>query len=161
MSRANRGAAWEAKLDHQHRKYRDAGVAVVFHAHPGIKGGVRQKAPPDYFGAIDDPGGTSGIPVLFEAKTHNGGRFPLNKLERHQALALEAWKDRAGVAGVALRLVTSAEARTFWVAWEMLGPRWWAWHEKEGGAPASINLKWLEENAVDLDGGTDWLVAIL
>lgn len=150
--RANRGRAWEVKLDHQHRAYREDRQAVVFHAHPEIRGGVRQKAPPDYFGVV---GGGQG--VLFDAKEHQGSRWPFSKLARHQALALESWQDRGGLAGIALRL----GSETFWVDWRALGPHWWLWHEKNTRAAASINVEMLRLIAKDMNGGADWLAVAL
>ena len=160
MSRANRGKGWESRLDHQHRDYRADRRAVMFRAHPATKviGGrtIREKAPPDFFGVI-----AGGTPILFDAKSHQGPRFPFGQLKLHQAMALEAWQVAGGVAGIALRLEPSAgEVRTWWVDWRHLGPAWWAWHEKAPKWFASADLDWLAWNAASLNGGTDWLGAL-
>ena len=161
MSRANRGKGWESRLDHQHRQYRDDRRAVMFRAHPATKvvGGraIREKAPPDFFGVL-----TGGTPILFDAKSHQGGRLPFGQLKLHQAMALEAWQVSGGVAGIMLRLEPSrGDVRTFWVDWRKLGPPWWDWHEKRRHAQASVALDWLAIMAADLNGGTDWLEVVL
>jgi len=157
LTRANRGRSWEAQLDHQHRIYRQGRRAVIFRAHPATKvvagRAIRQKGPPDYFGAL-----SSGLGVLFDAKSHRGRRLPFGQLQLHQARDLEAWHIHGGLAGIALRLEPSkGERRTYWVGWGALGPPWWAWRERHPGARASIDLEWLADHGRDLDGGADWL----
>lgn len=137
---------------------------MIFQAHPATKvlagKAIRQKAPPDFFGVISDPGG-AGIPVLFDAKSVQSVRFSLGNLQRHQAVALEAWQTNGGVAGLAIRLeFSNATVETFWADWRGLGGLWWDWHEKRKGARASVDRAWLHSYAKSLDGGTDWLAAV-
>lgn len=156
---ANRGKGWETKLDDQHTRYRAEARAVIFQAHPGTRvvGGraIRQKAPPDFFGVVNRRVG-DGLAVLFDAKRHEGTRWPLAKLERHQAVALEAWQVNGGLAGIALWL----NGHTFWIDWNELGPLWWGWEERET-TRASLDLDWLRANAANMKGGPDWLAVAL
>jgi len=156
--RANRGKGWEAQLVTQHLAYRRDRRAMIFQAHPATKvvGGriVREKAPPDFFGVADNPGGGGGIPVLFDAKEGRGILWGLSNLKDHQAKALEAWVVNGGRAGVVLRL----PAGSWWIDWRFLGPTWKAW--RSDGGRASLDPGWITAWAAPFQGA-DWLGAML
>lgn len=129
------GKAWEAQLSRLHDRYRQQRLAVILRCHPGVVVNGRgqpfawaAEGPPDFLGQL-----YTGRGVAFDAKDYTT-RLPLSGIARHQARDLEAYHVGGGVAGVALRL----DGDAYWLPWGELGPRWWAWHEKAVGAPASV-----------------------
>ena len=154
--RGRRGMGWEAKLDHQHDQYRKAERnVVVFKAHPEVKvvdgRAIRKKGPPDYIGRAGPR------PVCFDAKSGQGRRWGFGKLERHQAISLEAYaKAPNAIVGIALRL---KDHGTWWIPWSVLGPLWWAWFKSEDDYVASVDVRWLNEHAVQMVGA-DWLAVV-
>jgi penicillin-binding protein-related factor A (putative recombinase) len=150
--RGNRGKGWEAALVTQHALYRKDGRAVIFKAEPGIRGGHLQKAPPDFFGVL-----MGGRGVLFDAKDCAGPRWAFSNLKRHQAVALDAWAYRDGLAGIALRTA----AGCWWVQWPRVAELWWSWRTPSVQSPrASIDTGWLLTNARRMNGA-DWLAVAL
>lgn len=113
-SHASRGLAWEQDLESAHALYRRQGLFVesnprrfkVLRAIPGGFLTVPEKASPPDFTAL-----VSGLPpLLFDAKSATSDkagrapRWPLSKLESHQAAAFDTWERNGGRAFVLLRM---------------------------------------------------------
>ena len=164
MSLAHRGTALEALLDRVHASYVRAGhVAIRLGPPTRSAGQIRGEpvfraigpAPPDYLVSA------LGRVYLFEAKSTEAARWPLDLLEVHQAHALDAWERQGGahVAGVVLGL--RGVQVVYWLPWQTLGPRWWAHHLLMGrAAPGTASLDETDARLLgELCVGGDWLDA--
>ena len=157
MSAANRGRPLELRLELMHRAYRARGVGEVFTTPPpvrivsSVKGGrfsavYTSKGPPDFAGIL-----SGGRGVLIEAKTSRASRWPLARLEAHQAGALDRCATLGGVALVVLDHPSGIYA----LDWRTLGPRW---RQRASGirGEASLGAADLVEVGRRLVG-VDWL----
>ena len=76
-SHADRGKAWEAELDRQHRIYAERGWYIRRAYLPSVPIGdgdtarIIGRAAPDYYAA------RGGVWIVFDAKSHEGARWPL------------------------------------------------------------------------------------
>ena len=143
------GRQWEIALEAQHRDYERDGLAVVWKTEPrrGANGHYRDKAPPDYIGALE-----GGRAVVIEAKACGAARFSLGMIKGHQAREMEkAWK-RGALVFVALRFGSTGRV----LRWEWLREHYGAW--RMGKGPASLTERQIAElPAMGGEYGADWL----
>lgn len=156
-SHADRGKAWEAELDKQHRIYADQGWRVCRNYLPTVPVGdgklarIVGHAGPDYYlyrGAVF---------LEVDAKSHKGSRWPLSEVADHLAADLDAALDAGAVAGIVLCL----DGAGWWLPWGELRGRWRRW---AGGGAArgdgSLGAAELAEVGERFEGA-DWLAAAL
>jgi penicillin-binding protein-related factor A (putative recombinase) len=165
VSLANRGRDLEARLDVQHEAYALTGRAFVLRTPPNMRilraTGKGQfvacfagEGPPDYI-ALHDCRTT-----IFDAKSHEGDRFPFAALPEHQARAFDSARKHGARAGLVVHMADLNA--TYWVCWATFGPMWWAWSRTPGRAKAgtaSLSVEQLDEVGVRLKG-VEWLSAL-
>lgn len=119
------GRAWEAQLEHWCREYHMADRLVWQRNHAEWRDGqFRARGACDFSGVL-----AGGRGFTFDAKDCAGARWPLDRLEEHQAKLMAGYSAMGGLAFVALRIGGSG-----WVlSWPELGPRWiavWKAHQR-------------------------------
>ena len=164
---ANRGKPFEEALEDLLEIYRARGHVAIRFPTPykvisrtprGLLVVPERKAAPDFLLVAH------GLDVLADAKSTAETRWPLARLDDHQADAFDRWVAQGGQhrAGVILRLgLDGGGRRDWWIDWRTLGPIWWAW--KAGNArrgEASLTADWLDRHAIPVVG-MDWIGAIL
>ncbi len=162
VSHADRGKAWEAMLDAQHRRYA-ADRWIVWRQHPppvitgegGREARIIGPARPDYLLCRD------GVTVIVDAKSHAGPRWPLSEVSDHLAADLDSAQRAGVVAGIVLELDDAG----WWLPWTELAPRWHRWalatargETERGSASLSVaDLQAVGEAVI----GADWLPVAL
>ncbi len=132
MSHANRGRAWEQRLELFHARYEAQGRAVVIRTPPPMRilraarGGqflavYESEGPPDYVLLA------KGRAVMAEAKESHAERWHFSKLHPHQAKRMDQWVEQGGISVV---LFHHQPSSTAWVIpWPALAPLWHRWHK--------------------------------
>ena len=150
---ADRGKAWEAELDAQHRLYRRAGWYVRRAHLPSVPTGdgktarIIGRAAPDYYAAR---GATW---IVFDAKSHDGPRWPLAEVSDHLARELDEALSSGAITGIVLAL----DGAGWWLPWAEVGARWHRWRrgeaERGGASLGAVELLQVGERIA----GADWL----
>ena len=158
VSHADRGKAWEAQLDAQHRRYA-ADRWLVWRQHPptvitgegGREARIIGTARPDYRLSRD------GVTVIVDAKSYAGPRWPLEQVSAHLAADL----DEAMRAGAVVGIVLELDSAAWWLPWVELAPRWYAWAAASARGETvrgSASLSALELQQIgEPVTGTDWI----
>ena len=166
---ANRGRAWQLLLEHWHDRYRRECRAVIHPTPPEVRlltevsaqgtfrACFRGQGPPDYTGTL----APSGRSVSADAKDCAGTRWPLSKLEAHQAKDLEACHLAGGLALVLLRLGRGYRAPCWSLPWETLREWYWRWKEGEAArGQASLGPADCDAIGHRMPEPGDWLGAL-
>lgn len=146
ISKANRGKPFEEFLKLVHRRYNDAGIAVMRKISTEfipIRNGrgqvvsckVEEKSCVDYLGRCGN------IPVAAEAKHSESDRISFARVEEHQAEFLDDW-DFPGV--MSLVLVSFKMERFFavpWIFWKTARDMWKE-HPKEKTEVSAYGWVW-------------------
>lgn len=176
-SQANRGRAWETRLNRVHSLYERAGLAYILRLHPpfllrkslgkgGFEGILLGNGPPDYLVC------SAGFTLLVDAKEHKGNRFPYAKVPDHQASAFDCIRVRGGDKMFGLLLVNFAKETTaVALDWRDIRERFYFWarhrvaNQRCPSGEASLSLKeaserslWMGNSAL---GDLDYLPSVL
>lgn len=167
----HRGDDWEAVLDTQHDVYRFHGTAEAVRLYAPHKQIRRLKGAQAVVvftgkGPVDYLVSTRAESYHIDAKDCAGDRWPLARLEEHQADYLDRVSalSASHIGGIALRLGIEAAPRAWFVPWLTLRGPWRRWFSNPGRARAgegSVGLDWLARNAIPMRGGSDWLTAAI
>ncbi len=105
--------------------------------------------PPDFTACV---GGRS---VLFDAKSIEGGTWPVSLIAGHQAVALDRHLAAGGVSAIFLRLRSQSDPVDRWLPWAVVGPVFWRWWDDPKSSAGTFGVG---------DGvlvvGCDWTQAI-
>lgn len=156
------GQSWETQLEQLHNLYLRTRQAVVFRSPievkitrrtaRGVRGHLTGKGPPDYTGVVGP------LAVLAEAKTSAKTRWPMEKLQVHQAERMTQWEDQ-DPRNVAMILLWMRQQNTRLILpWEDFRDRWWRWHDHDQGVrgKASLTLEQLDAIGIRFDS-TGWI----
>lgn len=164
MSRRT-GKAWERLLEHANDGYRRDRKAVVSRVHPPVtvlsspdqrtgafRGFFAGTGPVDFLGYIVP----SVQPVAFDAKDTTADRIQFERIDRHQAMLLEAYLPD-GLPFLAIRI----KAECFVVPWSRLSEYYWTWAEgKAERGEASLTVTGCSRIGWRMPSPGDWLNAI-
>lgn len=164
-SLANRGRDFEDTVEDLHEKvYVPRGVCCT--RTPAPMRILRPAGKPGQFVAVFEGEGPPdwfvqayGRSILLELKSIADDRFPLARVEKHQAERMTRHESNGGRAAVLLRL----DAGIWLLPWAGLGPLWTAHHARTGRAAsgtASLGTDVLSVIGIPLDSA-DWLPAAL
>jgi len=159
----SRGKAWEAQLLAHHADYERARTAYIVHAPPPVRV-ISKKADGTFIGKwfrsgpCDFAGSVRGRAVIFDAKDCAADRWPLAKLETHQALGLERAQRTNAYAFVALRLPWGA----YVLPWSRLRGLWDRATQKTAKrGEYSLDLIALQKVGRRMETPGDWLPVVL